>query len=44
MKPYLPVLLPLLSGLVLFLFALNYLSDDLKAISGDKLKEWPDWA
>ena len=41
MEPYLPVLLPLLSGLVLFLFALNYLSDSLKAISGDKLKEWP---
>lgn len=40
MTPYLPVLLPLLSGLVLFLFALNYLSDGLKAISGDKLSEW----
>lgn len=40
MKSYLPVILPLLSGLVLFLFALNYLSEGLKAISGDRLKEW----
>lgn len=40
MQTYLPVLLPLLAGLVLFLFALNYLSDGLKAISGDKLKDW----
>ena len=40
MKAYLPVLLPLLSGLVLFLFALTYLSDGLNAISGDKLKDW----
>ncbi|RYF68787.1 MAG: Na/Pi cotransporter family protein [Cytophagaceae bacterium] len=40
MPVYLPVLLPMLSGLVLFLFALSYLSDSLKAISGDKLKEW----
>lgn len=40
MRLYLPVLLPLLSGLVLFLFAINYLSDGLKAISGDKLKDW----
>lgn len=28
----------LLSGLVLFLFALNYLSDGLKAVSGDKMQ------
>ncbi|MGF7217221.1 phosphate:Na+ symporter [Spirosoma lacussanchae] len=40
MQAYLPVLLPLLSGLVLFLFALNYLSDGLKAISGEQLNQW----
>jgi len=40
MTLYLPVLLPLLAGLVLFLFALNYLSDGLKALSGDKVKVW----
>lgn len=40
MKPYLPVLLPLLAGLVLFLFAINYLSAGLKAISGEKLNDW----
>ncbi|WP_097131596.1 Na/Pi cotransporter family protein [Spirosoma fluviale] len=40
MQVYLPVVLPLLSGLVLFLFAVNYLSDGLKAISGDKLNDW----
>lgn len=40
MQTYLPVLLPLLAGLTLFLFALNYLSDGLNAISGDRLKVW----
>lgn len=30
----------MLAGLVLFLFALNYLSDGLKAISGEKLQSW----
>lgn len=40
MQTYLPVLLPLLAGPALFLFALNYLSDGLNAISSDKLKAW----
>ena len=39
MTPYLPVLLPMLAGLVLFLFALNYLSDGLKALSGENLQK-----
>jgi phosphate:Na+ symporter len=38
MQTYLPVLLLLLAGLTLFLFALNYLSYGLNAITGDKLK------
>ncbi|WP_128544740.1 Na/Pi cotransporter family protein [Larkinella soli] len=37
---YLQIGLLLLSGLVLFLFALNYLSEGLRAISGDKLQGW----
>ena len=39
---FLPIVPPLLSGLVLFLFALNYLADALKALSGDKLNAWLD--
>jgi phosphate:Na+ symporter len=37
---YLEIILLVLAGLTLFLFALNYLSDGLKAISGDKLQGW----
>lgn len=40
MSPYLPVILPMLAGLVLFLFALNYLSDGLRAVSGERLQTW----
>ncbi|MBC8156069.1 MAG: Na/Pi cotransporter family protein [Bacteroidetes bacterium] len=40
MKTYLPVALPMLAGLVLFLFALNYLSDGLRAVSGERLQTW----
>lgn len=36
----LSIVLLVLAGLVLFLFALNYLSDGLKAISGEKLQEF----
>lgn len=37
---FLEIFLLVLAGLTLFLFALNYLSDGLKAISGDKLQGW----
>lgn len=37
---YLPVALPMLAGLILFLFALNYLSDGLRAVSGEQLQTW----
>lgn len=37
---YLPVVLPMLAGLILFLFALNYLSDGLRAVSGEQLQTW----
>jgi phosphate:Na+ symporter len=40
MKPYLPVALPMLAGLVLFLFALNFVSDGLRAVSGERLQDW----
>jgi phosphate:Na+ symporter len=37
---YLSIGLMLLAGLVLFLFALNYLSDGLRALSGEKLQAY----
>ena len=40
MKPYLPVALPMLAGLVLFLFALSFVSDGLRAVSGERLQDW----
>ncbi len=36
------IILTLLSGLVLFLFAMNYLSDHLKALAGDRMKSFLD--
>lgn len=37
---YLKICLLVLAGLALFLFALNYLADGLKAISGERLQGW----
>ncbi|MGA0558765.1 Na/Pi cotransporter family protein [Larkinella sp. VNQ87] len=38
--PYVKIGLLVLAGLVLFLFALNYLSEGLKAVSGEKMQDW----
>lgn len=38
--PYVKIGLFLLAGLVLFLFARNYLTDGLKAVSGEKMQGW----
>ncbi|MFD1142175.1 Na/Pi cotransporter family protein [Larkinella insperata] len=38
--PYVKIGLLMLAGLVLFLFALNYLAEGLKAVSGEKMQEW----
>ena len=36
------IILTLVSGLVVFLFAMNYLSDNLKALSGDRMQGFLD--
>lgn len=36
------ILLPLIGGLVLFLYALNYLSDSLTEVASDKLRFYLD--